>query len=58
MPSEPLKDIIAALERGELLHVLAMVDAGVLCRQEFDTAWKAYRRRHWLDNFVNFLIGR
>ncbi len=48
MDANPVLTAADALERGELVRLMADVDAGRLSAADFRAAMRLHRRRHWL----------
>jgi hypothetical protein len=49
---------LEALERGELVRVLAEADAGRLDTRDLEAALEQYERKHWMGRTFAALLGR
>jgi hypothetical protein len=52
------QQILEAVERGELIQVLAKADAGRLDPREVEAALEQYERKHRIRRFFAALLGR
>jgi hypothetical protein len=50
--------LVAAIERGELVQLLAAVDLGQLRSEEREAALEAYRKKHWARQLFAGLLGQ
>jgi hypothetical protein len=57
-PQAERRQVLEALERGELIRVLAEVDAGRLDSRDLEAALDQYERKHWLRRAFAALLGR
>lgn len=50
-------DIVEALERGDLVRMLAEVECGRITPEQMVAAIDEYDRRHWTRRLFRFLFG-
>lgn len=52
------ESLVAALERGELVRLLAEIEAGNLTSDQLEEAMQARARKHWFRTFLMDLFGK
>jgi hypothetical protein len=52
------QQVLEALERGELVRLLAEADAGRLDPRDLEAALDRYEQKHWFRRFFATLLGR
>ena len=52
------EEIVTAIENGELVRLMAEVDAGRISREDFEAALEKYRRKRFLRWILDALLGR
>jgi hypothetical protein len=52
------EQVVRDLDRGELVRLLAAVDAGRLDRQEFEKALEQYANKRWFWHVLSVLFDR
>lgn len=52
------QQVLEALERGELVQLLAEADAGKLDPRDLEAALDQYERKHWVRRLFAALLGK
>ena len=58
LPMYDLNEARAALDRGEVVRLLAAVESGRITSDQFLALLEENERRHWLRRFILALLGR